>query len=125
MIIGIGIDIQLISEIENGINQYGMKYIEKFCNANEIEYCESGTAFIKRVAARIAAKEAAVKAFGTGMEDGLDWLDFEIVNEGSGKPTLCTHGRAEEIQNELKISSSWVSISHSDEYVVAQVIFEG
>lgn len=125
MIIGIGIDIQLVSTIEEGISQYGIKYVEKFCSPNEIEYCESGTAFTKRVTARIATKEAAVKAFGTGMEDGLDWLDFEVVNEVSGKPTLFTNGRAAEIQKELKISASWISISHSDKYVVAQVIFEG
>src|SRR5437868_15118241 len=106
MIIGIGIDLQLVTLIEEGINLYGIKYVEKFCNANEIKYSESGMTFIKRIAARIAAKEAAAKAFGTGMEDGLDWLDFEIVNEESGKPTLLMNGRAAEIQKELKILSS-------------------
>ena len=124
MIIGIGVDIQEVSLIEEGISLYGIRYVQKFCTPKEIKYCESGTIFTKRVAARIAAKEAAVKAFGTGMEDGLDWLDFEIVNEESGRPTLLMNGNAAKIHNDLKISASWVSLSHSDLYVVAQVILE-
>jgi holo-[acyl-carrier protein] synthase len=82
------------------------------------------TANASRTAARFAAKEAAFKALGTGWAEGVRWLDVEITHQPSGKPELALTGRAEELARQLGVTRAAVSISHSDRYVVAQVILE-
>jgi holo-[acyl-carrier protein] synthase len=124
MISGIGVDIVDVAAIASSINEYGNRYLEKMFTPQEIQYCSAVPTSAQRYAARIAAKEAAMKALSTGWDGGVEWLDFEVVNEPSGQPTLLAHGIAAQLIKDRGISKIWVSISHIPEYAIAQVVLE-
>jgi len=124
MIVGTGVDIIEIARFEDALRKHGERFSKRVCTAAEIAYCEKFKKPAERIAARFAAKEAAFKALGTGWRDGLRWVDVEITHSASGKPELILRGRAEEIAHRLGVTRAAVSISHSDQYAVAQVIFE-
>ena len=125
MIVGIGVDLAETSRIEQSLERFGERFTKKVFTADEITYCDRFKNRAERYAARFAAKEAAFKALGTGWREGIRWRDVEITHLPSGKPELVLIGRAEEIAHDLHVTRSAVSISHSDRYVVAQVILEG
>jgi holo-[acyl-carrier protein] synthase len=112
------------SRIEEALEKHGERFAKRICTPAEIAYCEKFQNRAERLAARFAAKEAAFKALGTGWREGVRWVDVEITHLASGKPVLVLRGRAEEIARRLGVTRTSVSISHSDRYVVAQVIFE-
>ncbi|MGA3167413.1 MAG: holo-ACP synthase [Terriglobia bacterium] len=118
MIVGTGVDIAETSRLEEGLERHGERFTKRLFTPAEVAYCERFKNRGERYAARFAAKEAAFKALGTG-------LDVEITHQPSGKPELVLTGRAQEVARGLGITRMAVSISHSDRYVVAQVIFEG
>ena len=89
-----------------------------------MEYCRKCAQPEIHFAARFAAKEAAFKALGTGWGQGVRWLDVEVTHQPSGKPELVLTGRAQEVARDLGVARASLSISHSDRYVVAQVILE-
>ena len=124
MIVGTGVDIIEIARFEDALRKHGERFSKRVCTAAEIAYCEKFKKPAERIAARFAAKEAAFKALGTGWRDGLRWVDVEVTHSASGKPELILRGRAEEIARRLGVTRTAVSISHSDQYAVAQVIFE-
>ena len=125
MILGTGVDIAETSRIERGLERHGERFTRRIFTPNEITYCEKFKNRAERYAARFAAKEAAFKALGTGWREGIRWLDVEVTHQPSGKPELLLTGRAQELARELNVARMSISISHSDRYVVAQVIFEG
>jgi holo-[acyl-carrier protein] synthase len=125
MIIGTGIDIAETSRIEQGLERHGERFTKRLFTSAEIAYCEKFRNRAERYAARFAAKEAAFKALGTGWREGIRWLDVEVGHQPSGKPELVLTGRAQEIARELRVARMSVSITHSDRYVAALVIFEG
>ena len=125
MICGTGVDIAETSRIEQGLQRQGERFTKKIFTPAEIVYCEKFKNRSERYAARFAAKEAAFKALGTGWREGIRWLDVEVIHQPSGKPELVLTGRAQEVARGLGVTRMAVSISHSDRYVVAQVIFEG
>lgn len=125
MIRGTGVDIADTSRIEQGLQRHGERFAKRIFTAGEIAYCERFKNRAERYAARFAAKEAAFKALGTGWRQGIQWLDVEIVHQPSGKPDLILTGRALEVARKLQVTRISVSISHSDRYAVALVIFEG
>lgn len=120
-----GVDIAESERIEQGLNRYGDRFIKRLFTPAETAYCEKFKNRAERYAARFAAKEAAFKALGTGWRNGVRWLDVEITHCPSGKPELVLSGRAAELARELGVTRTQVSLSHSDRYAVAQVIFEG
>jgi holo-[acyl-carrier protein] synthase len=124
MIVGIGVDIVETARLEEALRKHGERFSKRVCTPAEIAYCQKFKNPAERLAARFAAKEAAFKALGTGWSEGLRWVDVEITHSASGKPELILRGRAEEIARRLGVARTAVSISHSDRYVVAQVIFE-
>jgi holo-[acyl-carrier protein] synthase len=124
MIFGIGIDIVEVAKIASSINDYGDTYLKRIFTLREIQYCSEAAISIQRYAARVAAKEAAMKALSTGWDGGVQPRDFEVSNEPSGQPILLAHGVAERLLHEHGISKSWISIAHIPEYAIAQVIFE-
>jgi holo-[acyl-carrier protein] synthase len=124
MIVGIGVDIVETARLEEALRKHGERFSKRVCTPAEIAYCQKFKNPAERLAARFAAKEAAFKALGTGWSEGLRWVDVEITHSASGKPELILRGRAEEIARGLGVARTAVSISHSDRYVVAQVIFE-
>ena len=125
MICGTGVDIAETSRIEQSLQRYGERFTQKIFTPAEIVYCEKFKNRAERYAARFAAKEAAFKALGTGWRQGVRWLDVEVVHQPSGKPELVLTGRAQDLARNLRVTRMSISISHSDRYVVAQVIFEG
>ncbi|MGO8817072.1 MAG: holo-ACP synthase [Terriglobia bacterium] len=125
MILGTGVDIAETSRIERGIERHAERFTRRIFTSAEIEYCEKFKNRAERYAARFAAKEAAFKALGTGWREGIRWVDVEVVHQPSGKPELVLTGKAEEVARTLRVTRMSVSLSHSDRYVVAMVIFEG
>jgi holo-[acyl-carrier protein] synthase len=92
--------------------------------AGEIAYVEGRMRRWESYAARFAAKEAAMKALGTGWDHGVRWVDVEIVREDGGRPELRFHGKAAEIAAQLGCRSANVSLSHTSDNAIAQVILE-
>ena len=125
MILGTGVDIAETSRIEHSLERHGERFAKRVFTAAEIAYCEKFKNRAERYAARFAAKEAAFKALGTGWREGVHWLNVEVVHLPSGKPELALSGRASEIARAMGVTRMFVTLSHSDRYVVAQVIFEG
>lgn len=124
MIVGTGVDIVETSRIEQALERHGGRFRDRLYTPGEIAYCEQFKNPAERFAARFAAKEAAFKALGTGWRDGVRWRDVEVTHLPSGKPELLLRGRVQELAGRLGVTRTAVSISHSDRYVVAQVIFE-
>ena len=124
MIVGTGIDIVETLRIEQALERHGERFRKRVYTAAEVAYCEKSKNKAERYAARFAAKEAAFKALGTGWQAGVRWLDVEVTHQPSGKPELVLNGRAEEVARRLRVTRAVLSISHSDRYAIAQVIFE-
>jgi len=124
MIVGLGLDIAEVDRIEAAITRHGAPIIERLFTPTEASYCERHKNKFERYAARFAAKEAAMKALGTGWSRGVRWRDIEVTREPSGKPTLFLAGAAREIANQLGVKNISLSITHSGNFALAQVIFE-
>jgi holo-[acyl-carrier protein] synthase len=124
MIVGLGIDIAEINRIEAAIRRYGDQFLRRLFTPAEIEYCEGYRNRFERYAGRFAAKEAAMKALGTGWRRGVRWLDIEVGREPGGKPTLRLMGRAAEIASELGVRHIALTITHAGNTALAEVIFE-
>jgi holo-[acyl-carrier protein] synthase len=124
MIVGLGLDISEIDRIEAAIKRHGAPFIERLFTPAEVAYCESHKGKYERYAARFAAKEAAMKALGTGWSRGVRWRDIEVTREPSGKPTLRLAGAAAEIARRMGVKNISLSITHSGNLALAEVIFE-
>jgi len=124
MIVGLGIDIAEIDRIESSIRKHGDHFLNRVFTPVEIEYCEGYRNRYERYAGRFAAKEAAMKALGTGWRRGVRWKDIEVTREPGGKPTVRLSGRAAEIASQLGVRNIVLSITHAGNLAQAQVIFE-
>jgi holo-[acyl-carrier protein] synthase len=124
MIVGLGLDIAEIDRMEAAITRHGAAIIERLFTPREAAYCESHRNKFERYAARFAAKEAAMKALGTGWRTGVRWRDIEVVREPSGKPTLELRGAAGERANKMGVKNISLTITHSGNLALAEVIFE-
>jgi holo-[acyl-carrier protein] synthase len=124
MIVGTGIDITEVPRIADAIERYGERFLRRIYTENEISYCDSKANRIERYAARFAAKEAAMKALGTGWNHGVRWRDVEVCRKPGGRPTMAFHGKAAEIFIKLGAVHSALSLSHTAEQAIAQVILE-
>ena len=125
MILGTGVDLAEVLRIRAAIERHGGRFIERIYTPPEIAYVERKANRFERYAARFAAKEAGMKAIGTGWKRGVSWRDFEVVNLPSGKPTLRLHGVASEIAQQLGVRQIWLSLTHTAELGMAHVILEG
>src|SRR5512138_1666988 len=96
MILGTGIDLAEVPRIKASIERYGDRFLKRIYTDREIAYVERKANKFERYAARFAAKEAGMKAIGTGWRHGVRWQDFEVSNLPSGRPTLAFHGVAGE-----------------------------
>ena len=124
MIVGTGIDIAEVERIEQTIARFGGRFKERVFTADEIRYCESKTNKEERYAARFAAKEAGMKAIGTGWSRGVRWQDIEVRRLPGGRPTVVFHGKAGEIFAKLGGVRAHLSITHTKESAMAYVIIE-
>jgi holo-[acyl-carrier protein] synthase len=124
MIVGTGIDIAEVERIEQTIARFGGRFKERIFTADEIRYCESKANKAERYAARFAAKEAGMKAIGTGWSHGVRWQDIEVRRLPGGRPTVVFQGRAGEIFAKLGGVRAHLSITHTKESAMAYVIIE-
>jgi holo-[acyl-carrier protein] synthase len=124
MIVGTGVDLAEVPRIRASIERFGDRFIQRIYTAAEIAYVERKANRYERYAARFAAKEAGMKAIGTGWKRGVTWHDFEVANLPSGKPTLRFHGMAAEFANRLGVKNVSLSLTHTAELGMAHVILE-
>ncbi|MCH2502783.1 MAG: holo-ACP synthase [Dehalococcoidia bacterium] len=113
-----GVDIIEIPRIKQVLDRYGQRFLNRVFTPDEIAYCRGRA---PNLAGRFAAKEAAMKALGTGVR-GVSWKDIEVIRADSGAPSLRLHGRAEKRAERLQVGEMSLSISHSREYAVAFVV---
>ena len=124
MIVGTGIDLTEVPRIAQSIERFGDRFLHRVFTEGEIRYCESKANRIERYAARFAAKEAGMKALGTGWNHGVRWRDVEVSRQPGGRPTLTFHGKAAEFAAKLGAERVALSLSHTPEMAIAQVILE-
>lgn len=124
MIVGTGIDIAEVPRIAESIERFGDRFVQRVFTEGEIEYCESKANRVERYAARFAAKEAAMKALGTGWNHGVRWRDIEVYREQGRRPTIKFHGKAAEFAARMNARNVSLSISHTREQAIASVILE-
>src|ERR1700690_704627 len=125
MIVGTGIDIAEVPRIGESIGRFGERFRRRIYTEGEIRYCDSKANRVERYAARFAAKEAAMKALGTGWSRGVRWRDIEILRQPGGRPTIQFHGKAAEFAAQLGAKNIALSLSHTAEQAIASVILEG
>lgn len=124
MIVGLGIDVAEVDRLRDAIERHGVRFIERVFCPSEIAYVDKKVNRYERYAARFAAKEAGMKAIGTGWRRGVRWQDFEVTNLPSGRPTLRLHGVAEKIAQNLGVRNVALSITHTAREGSAIVILE-
>jgi holo-[acyl-carrier protein] synthase len=120
-IIGLGIDATDIHRIAGTLTRYGERFMHRLFTEGEVAYCTRRRVPAIHFAGRFAAKEAAMKALGTGHTQGVLWRDVEVVRRG-GPPQLQLHGGAERRFRAMGGRSSLLTITHSDELAIAQVL---
>ena len=125
MIVGSGIDICEVPRIKAAFERFGERFLKRVFTVGEIRYADRKANRFERYAARFAAKEAGMKAIGTGWRRGVRWVDFEVVNLPTGKPTLVFHGKAAEFVVKLGVTNVALSITHTREQAIASVVLEG
>jgi holo-[acyl-carrier protein] synthase len=125
VIIGTGIDLAEVPRIRAAAERFGEKFLDRVYTPVERAYVERKANRFERYAARFAAKEAGMKALGTGWRNGITWQDFEVTNLPSGRPTLQLHGAARIIAHQIGVTKISLSLTHTAENGMAFVIFEG
>jgi holo-[acyl-carrier protein] synthase len=124
MILGTGVDIAEVERIAAAIERYGERFLRRVFTEREIHYCRSKKNVAERFAARFAAKEAAMKAIGTGLRRGVTWHDVEVTREPGGRPTLLLTGKARGFADKMGVQRAALSLSHTEQWAIAQVILE-
>jgi holo-[acyl-carrier protein] synthase len=124
VILGTGVDLAEVARIRASIERYGERFVQRIYTEREIAYVERKANKYERYAARFAAKEAGMKAIGTGWSNGVKWKDLEVANLPSGRPTLMLHGAAWEIAAHLGVKTIQLSLTHTAEQALAYVVLE-
>ena len=124
MIVGLGIDIAEVARVKAAIERHGETFLRRVYTPKEQEYCERFKNKYERYAGRFAAKEAAMKALGTGWSRGIRWVDVEVSREKGGRPTMKLAGEAANVADRLSVKNIVLSITHTADQAFAQVIFE-
>src|SRR5476649_559540 len=123
-ILGLGTDIVEITRIEAVVERSGERLAKRILCANEWLLYQNHQQPIRFLAKRFAVKEAAAKALGTGIRNGLAFEQFEVVNDALGKPGLIFHARAAEMASELGVKFVHVTLADERRYACATVIIE-
>jgi holo-[acyl-carrier protein] synthase len=125
MIVGTGVDITEVARIRAVVDRFGERFLNRVFTPAEVRYCVSKVNAAERLAARFAAKEAGMKAIGTGLRHGITWHDVEVVRTPGERPQLKYSGKAAEFARRLGCTRTHLSLSHTAEHAMAQVILEG
>jgi holo-[acyl-carrier protein] synthase len=124
MVLGLGTDLIETKRIEESINRFGDRFLERIFSPGEIAYCRRKKNAAESFAARFAAKEAGAKALGTGISRGVTWREFEVKREASGRPSLHLSGRAAELAEATGVRRIQLSLTHSRDLALAVVVVE-
>ena len=124
MIVGSGVDMVEIARIAETLARYGDRFCRRIYLPGEILYCRRKHNAAESFAARFAAKEAAAKALGTGIQHGVGWQDIEVVRAPGGRPSLLFHGRAAAVAAKLGVRNAAISLTHTRTQALAQVLLE-
>jgi holo-[acyl-carrier protein] synthase len=124
MILGTGVDIAEVPRIRESIERFGDRFLQRIFTDSEIRYCEKKATRFESYAARFAAKEAGMKALGTGWSHGVRWRDIEVVRAKGQRPTIQFHGEAAAIAAKLGTKNIALSLTHTSEEALAHVILE-
>jgi len=124
-VLGLGTDIIECLRIAKMIEKHGELFLQRVYTEHEVGYCSSRKAANQHYAGRWAAKEAVLKAMGTGWSRGIRWRDIKVKVELGGKPHVHIHGTAREICDELGITDMLISISHCRSHATATAIAVG
>ncbi len=122
MILGIGIDLIETARIQDSLERFSDRFLQRIFLPGEIKYCEQMKFPAPHFAARFAAKEASSKAFGTGIGRSLGWQDIEVCNKESGEPYLVFHGKGAQLAKERSVGGSLISLTHHQSAAAAVVI---
>ena len=125
MIFGIGIDLVEVPRIAASYEKFGEQFLNRVLLPKEIAYCLAHKKPAPFLAVRFAAKEAVVKAFGTGISAELGWLDIEICRRETGAPYVVLHGKGQELFAARGAKQLHLSLTHTDNYAAATAILEG
>ena len=121
-IVGHGIDVVDIDRIQRMLDDHSDRFLERCFTPEERFHGEGGRRYAEHIAARFAAKEAAMKALGTGLSAGITWTDISVRREPGGRPTLVVAGTAARLAWHHGIHEWHVSLSHTDTVAMASVI---
>jgi holo-[acyl-carrier protein] synthase len=124
VIIGTGIDIVEIARFERFVQENNLSLLQRLFTSREYAYCTARRFSAQHFALRFAAKESFLKALGTGLRDGINWLDIEVVNDARGKPVLELSGKAAEFFLAKGGGKCHLSLSHDAGCAVAMVVLE-
>jgi holo-[acyl-carrier protein] synthase len=124
MVLGLGTDLIETGRVQQSIDRFGDRFLERIFSPGEIAYCKRKKNAAESFAARFAAKEAGAKALGTGISRGVTWKEFEVKREASGKPSLHLSGRAAELAAAMGVKRIQLSLTHSRELALAVVVVE-
>ena len=124
MIIGIGVDIVEIKRMRKAMERSKERFLLRLFTSDEQQYCNGYRDPVPHFAARFAAKEAVFKALGTGWAKGVTWLDVEVQKEQQEAPRIALQGEAQKLCMAKGASNVHLSLSHSDQWVVAMVVLE-
>ncbi|MFC1734906.1 holo-ACP synthase [Candidatus Hydrogenedentota bacterium] len=125
MIIGLGTDLVSIPRFARITERWGKRFFDRVFTESEVEFCMKKTVPTASLAARFAAKEAALKALGAGWSGGISWHDAEVVSTPKQAPRLRLSGVAKRLAAEAGVESIHLSLTHTDKYASATVILEG
>lgn len=125
MIVGTGIDVVNIERVERLMNRWGDLFLSRVFTEEEIVRCQNRARPSECFATRFAAKEAFLKAIGSGLRNGIHWTDIEVENDPLGRPSLSFHQKAREAFESLRIQQALLTLSHDRCYAVAHVLLEG
>ncbi len=121
-IVGIGLDLVKIERIRALADRWQERFLERLYTEAERRYCFDRASPYASLAGRFAAKEAVLKAIGTGWSAGISWQDIQVLNDGSGKPVAHVQGRAGALLQEAGVTDIHISLSHDADYAIAQVV---
>ena len=124
MIVGSGIDLVEIDRIQRSLDRFGSRFLDRVYTPGEQAYCMRRRNAAESLAARFAAKEAGAKALGTGISQGVNWLEIEVIREPGGRPGLRFHGRAAERAGKMRVAHAALSLTHSKDLAMASVVLE-
>lgn len=121
-IVGIGLDLVKIDRVRAIAERWQARFLDRLYTEAERRYCLARPAPYASLAGRFAAKEAVLKALGTGWSDGISWHDIQVLNDRTGRPRATVSGRVKTLMKRAGVTNIHVSLSHDTDYAVAEAV---